>query len=304
MFNRLVGIKDSVRALRCRAVISSVAFVKTTLCEQVGPPGQLPWAPASRAPSAAARSARAARSSLRAPFQPAWFGAAQPAAQPLLPLGGDGGVGPLRRQGAATAGLPSRSCDRQPKPWGSALLAQVYQEGTHLMVPWFDRPIIYDVRARPSLISSTSGSRDLQMVRCRARGARWGAPVLGRWRRFARRVALLQRSGAAAAARRLGDGCCAFAASQTRTGWCWWGLPADTFALASADPASRSCRPCPHPPQVNIGLRVLTRPNPDKLAQLYRCVVSVRSVWTMATSGMCRRSQVAVRSQMPPRLAS
>jgi hypothetical protein len=41
---------------------------------------------------------------------------------------------------------------------------QVYQEGTHLMVPWFDRPIIYDVRARPSLISSTSGSRDLQMV--------------------------------------------------------------------------------------------------------------------------------------------
>ncbi|KAI8463921.1 MAG: band 7 family-domain-containing protein [Monoraphidium minutum] len=60
----------------------------------------------------------------------------------------------------------------------------VYQEGTHLMVPWFDRPIIYDVRARPSLISSTSGSRDLQMV--------------------------------------------------------------------------------------NIGLRVLTRPNPDKLAELYR----------------------------------
>lgn len=41
---------------------------------------------------------------------------------------------------------------------------QVYQEGTHVMVPWFERPIIYDVRARPSLISSTSGSRDLQMV--------------------------------------------------------------------------------------------------------------------------------------------
>eukprot|EP00877_Chromochloris_zofingiensis_P003190 jgi/Chrzof1/12872/Cz07g10130.t1 len=40
----------------------------------------------------------------------------------------------------------------------------VYSEGTHLMLPWFDRPIIYDVRARPSLITSTSGSRDLQMV--------------------------------------------------------------------------------------------------------------------------------------------
>lgn len=42
---------------------------------------------------------------------------------------------------------------------------QVYAEGTHLMVPWFERPIIYDVRARPSLINSQSGSRDLQMVR-------------------------------------------------------------------------------------------------------------------------------------------
>lgn len=45
------------------------------------------------------------------------------------------------------------------------LLAQVYGEGTHLMLPWFERPIIYDVRARPSLIQSASGSKDLQMVR-------------------------------------------------------------------------------------------------------------------------------------------
>lgn len=41
----------------------------------------------------------------------------------------------------------------------------VYAEGTHLMVPWLERPIIYDVRARPNVITSTSGSRDLQMVR-------------------------------------------------------------------------------------------------------------------------------------------
>jgi prohibitin 2 len=32
------------------------------------------------------------------------------------------------------------------------------------MIPWFDRPIIYDVRARPHVVESTSGSRDLQMV--------------------------------------------------------------------------------------------------------------------------------------------
>ncbi|KAK3023748.1 hypothetical protein RJ639_044457 [Escallonia herrerae] len=43
-------------------------------------------------------------------------------------------------------------------------LLQVYPEGTHLMIPWFERPVIYDVRARPHLVESTSGSRDLQMV--------------------------------------------------------------------------------------------------------------------------------------------
>uniref|UniRef100_A0A0C9S1S5 Prohibitin n=1 Tax=Wollemia nobilis TaxID=56998 RepID=A0A0C9S1S5_9CONI len=42
---------------------------------------------------------------------------------------------------------------------------RVYPEGTHLMIPWFDRPVIYDVRARPHLVESTSGSRDLQMVK-------------------------------------------------------------------------------------------------------------------------------------------
>ena len=42
---------------------------------------------------------------------------------------------------------------------------QIYEEGTHLMLPWFERPVIYDARARPNVIQSTSGSRDLQMVR-------------------------------------------------------------------------------------------------------------------------------------------
>lgn len=42
---------------------------------------------------------------------------------------------------------------------------KVYPEGTHFMIPWFDRPVIYDVRARPNIVESTSGSRDLQMVR-------------------------------------------------------------------------------------------------------------------------------------------
>lgn len=42
---------------------------------------------------------------------------------------------------------------------------QVFAEGTHIMVPWFERPIVYDVRARPSVIQSASGSKDLQTVR-------------------------------------------------------------------------------------------------------------------------------------------
>ncbi|KAM7500755.1 hypothetical protein LguiA_025169 [Lonicera macranthoides] len=42
---------------------------------------------------------------------------------------------------------------------------KVYPEGTHLLIPFFERPIIYDVRARPHLVESTSGSRDLQMVK-------------------------------------------------------------------------------------------------------------------------------------------
>ena len=33
------------------------------------------------------------------------------------------------------------------------------------MFPWLERPIIYDVRAQPNTVQSTSGSRDLQMVR-------------------------------------------------------------------------------------------------------------------------------------------
>ncbi|OAY35272.1 prohibitin-1, mitochondrial [Manihot esculenta] len=42
---------------------------------------------------------------------------------------------------------------------------KVYPEGTHLIIPWFERPVIYDVRTRPHLVESTSGSRDLQMVK-------------------------------------------------------------------------------------------------------------------------------------------
>lgn len=40
----------------------------------------------------------------------------------------------------------------------------IYPEGLHFRIPWFQYPIIYDIRSRPRKISSPSGSKDLQMV--------------------------------------------------------------------------------------------------------------------------------------------
>ncbi|XP_058020192.1 LOW QUALITY PROTEIN: prohibitin-2-like [Ahaetulla prasina] len=40
----------------------------------------------------------------------------------------------------------------------------VLSEGLHFRIPWFQCPIIYDIRARPRKISSPTGSKDLQMV--------------------------------------------------------------------------------------------------------------------------------------------
>lgn len=40
----------------------------------------------------------------------------------------------------------------------------IYPEGLHFRVPWFQYPIIYDIRAKPKKLSSPTGSKDLQMV--------------------------------------------------------------------------------------------------------------------------------------------
>ncbi|KNC33786.1 hypothetical protein FF38_03819, partial [Lucilia cuprina] len=41
---------------------------------------------------------------------------------------------------------------------------QLYNEGTHFIIPWLQRPIIYDVRAKPRNVASLTGTKDLQMV--------------------------------------------------------------------------------------------------------------------------------------------
>ncbi|KAL8136691.1 hypothetical protein V2J09_002692 [Rumex salicifolius] len=37
-------------------------------------------------------------------------------------------------------------------------------EGTHFLIPWLQKPFIFDIRTRPHTFSSVSGTKDLQMV--------------------------------------------------------------------------------------------------------------------------------------------
>ncbi|KAJ5752012.1 Prohibitin-2 [Penicillium odoratum] len=46
----------------------------------------------------------------------------------------------------------------------SGVRKEIYNEGTHLRIPWVETPIIYDVRAKPRNIASLTGTKDLQMV--------------------------------------------------------------------------------------------------------------------------------------------
>lgn len=41
---------------------------------------------------------------------------------------------------------------------------QVVNEGTHFLIPWLQKAITFDVRTKPRNISTTTGSKDLQMV--------------------------------------------------------------------------------------------------------------------------------------------
>ena len=46
----------------------------------------------------------------------------------------------------------------------SGVKEKVVSEGTHFLIPWLQKSIIYDVRTKPRNISTTTGSKDLQMV--------------------------------------------------------------------------------------------------------------------------------------------
>jgi len=40
----------------------------------------------------------------------------------------------------------------------------VSNEGTHFLIPWIQKSIVFDVRTKPRNIATTTGSKDLQMV--------------------------------------------------------------------------------------------------------------------------------------------
>jgi prohibitin 2 len=41
---------------------------------------------------------------------------------------------------------------------------QIYNEGLNFNIPWFERPVDYDIRTRPVNLQTLTGSKDLQMV--------------------------------------------------------------------------------------------------------------------------------------------
>jgi prohibitin 1 len=46
----------------------------------------------------------------------------------------------------------------------SGVKKDVIGEGTHFLVPWLQKAITYDVRTKPRNISTTTGSKDMQMI--------------------------------------------------------------------------------------------------------------------------------------------
>jgi prohibitin 1 len=46
----------------------------------------------------------------------------------------------------------------------SGVKKDVIEEGTHFLIPWLQKAVVFDVRTKARNISTTTGSKDLQMV--------------------------------------------------------------------------------------------------------------------------------------------
>lgn len=84
--------------------------------------------------------------------------------------GGGIGIGVLAAAGAAAYGI-SQSFYTVDGGHRAIIFSriggiqqEIYREGLHFRVPWFQYPIIYDIRSKPRKLTSLTGSKDLQMV--------------------------------------------------------------------------------------------------------------------------------------------
>ncbi|GAM17673.1 hypothetical protein SAMD00019534_008480 [Acytostelium subglobosum LB1] len=86
------------------------------------------------------------------------------------PKGGVGGIGTLLVGGIALYGALNSLINVEGGHRAivfnrfTGIKSKIYNEGTHFIIPWIERPELYDVRAKPRTISSLTGSKDLQMV--------------------------------------------------------------------------------------------------------------------------------------------
>jgi len=87
-----------------------------------------------------------------------------------LPKGSGAGAGLLALAGGATYGISNSMFTVEGGHRAimfnrlSGIQSDIYTEGLHFRVPWFQHPIIYNIRSRPRKISSPTGSKDLQIV--------------------------------------------------------------------------------------------------------------------------------------------
>lgn len=103
-----------------------------------------------------------------------------------IPKGGSGGGGPNRGAGAAAAAGRAAGALMMAGGLGygaynsvytvdgghravvfnriMGMKPVVYNEGLNFNIPWFEWPIVYDIRTRPVNLQTLTGSKDLQMV--------------------------------------------------------------------------------------------------------------------------------------------
>ena len=98
-------------------------------------------------------------------------GGAGGAGGPSVPPAAGAGVSFLIALGLGTYGAYHSMVTVQPghkgvvyNRFGGLDEKHVLKEGLNFVVPWFQRPIVFDIRTRPQPIDTTSGSKDLQMV--------------------------------------------------------------------------------------------------------------------------------------------